>query len=117
MGAVQSCAGHRRPQCSIWNSSRTSMKTPYDKKSRNRNVSAAFNMLDTDVTIEQLNINLASEEDLMTLKGIDRPTAHNIVEHRRQIGAFKVSHNSEEVKEDYGWCVILVIVIVLNMTY
>ena len=93
MGAVHSCVGGRHPDRSRHsrNISRASMKTPYDKKSRKKgNISATFNLIGTDVNIEQLNINQASEEELMTLKGIDRTTAHNIVEHRRQIGAFKV---------------------------
>ena len=36
-----------------------------------------------------LNVNVATEEELMTLPGINRHTAHNIVEYRKQIGAFK----------------------------
>ena len=42
-----------------------------------------------NVNYEQLNINAATEEELMTLPEINRITAHNIVEYRRQIGAFK----------------------------
>ena len=36
-----------------------------------------------------LDINSASEEELMTLTGISRHVAHEIIEHRTAIGAFK----------------------------
>jgi competence ComEA-like helix-hairpin-helix protein len=36
-----------------------------------------------------ININYAVEEELMTLPGINRTTAQNIIEYRRQIGGFK----------------------------
>lgn len=36
-----------------------------------------------------VNINTATEEELMTLSGINRQTAANIVNYRRQIGAFR----------------------------
>lgn len=39
--------------------------------------------------INQLNINLANEEELMTLTGITRELAKNTVEHRKLIGRFK----------------------------
>ena len=35
---------------------------------------------------ELLNINLAGEEELMTLPGINRNTARNIVQYRKEIG-------------------------------
>ena len=85
-----SCMGKRQRSTHLNNGSRANMKTPYDKKKSKRNMSATFNLIDTDVAVEQLNINTATEEELMTLSGINRTTAHNIVEHRRQIGAFKV---------------------------
>ena len=89
------------------------------KMHHRRNLSAAFNMADMDGTmtttmldngfvgngggagssngggtgnagfLELLNVNTATEEELMTLPGINRHTAHNIVEYRKQIGAFK----------------------------
>lgn len=60
-------------------------------KGHRRNLSAAFNLADMDneMIVEQLNINVATEEELMTLPGINRQTAKNIVEYRRQIGGFK----------------------------
>ena len=39
--------------------------------------------------IVMLDINQASEEELMTLTGITRSIAQQIVEHRNAIGAFK----------------------------
>ncbi len=64
------------------------------KKAHRRNLSAAFNLAEMGITeisveVEQLNINTATEEELMTLPGINRSTARNIVDYRRQIGGFK----------------------------
>nr|CAD7445663.1 unnamed protein product [Timema bartmani] len=39
--------------------------------------------------VDQLNVNSASEEELMTLSGITRAIAQNIVEYRQAIGRFK----------------------------
>nr|CAD7432955.1 unnamed protein product [Timema monikensis] len=39
--------------------------------------------------VDQLNVNSASEEELMTLSGITRAIARNIVEYRKAIGRFK----------------------------
>lgn len=39
--------------------------------------------------VVKLDINLATEEELMTLTGITRSIAHEIIEHRNAIGAFK----------------------------
>ena len=63
-------------------------------KGHKRNLSAAFNMSELaadDVSSEQqfLNINTATEEELMTLPGINRQTARNIVDYRHQISGFK----------------------------
>ena len=38
--------------------------------------------------VEQLNVNTATEEELMTLPGISRSLASNIVSHRQMIGRF-----------------------------
>ena len=56
-----------------------------------RNLSAAFNMTSDSIeyAVTQLNVNTACEEELMTLPGINRETARNIVDYRRQIGRFK----------------------------
>lgn len=45
--------------------------------------------MDDDQKVEQLNINLASEEELMTLPEVDREVARNIVEYRKAIGRFR----------------------------
>lgn len=52
-------------------------------------MSHTFALIDTDQKIDQLNINLATEEDLMTLPGVNREIAKNIVNHRKAIGRFR----------------------------
>ncbi|CAC5357515.1 Endonuclease/exonuclease/phosphatase family domain-containing protein 1 [Mytilus coruscus] len=55
-----------------------------------RNLSATFNMSMMDETPQNMiNINYAAEEEMMTLPGINRVTAQNIIEYRKQIGGFK----------------------------
>jgi competence ComEA-like helix-hairpin-helix protein len=46
-------------------------------------------LLDGDSGQNLLNINYATEEELMTLPGINRSTAQEIIEYRRKIGGFK----------------------------
>lgn len=87
MGAVNSCwTPHRREF------SENHVSTPKEKGHR-RNLSAAFNLSlmaqDMDALSNLLNINTATEEELMTLPGINRHTAQNIVEYRRRIFGFK----------------------------
>lgn len=60
-----------------------------NKKVQDNQLSAAFNMSSVDFKIAMLDINSASEEELMTLSGITRHIAHEIIEHRNAIGAFK----------------------------
>ena len=44
----------------------------------------------TDVDdADQININTASAEELMTLAGVSRSLAENLIRHRRKIGGFK----------------------------
>lgn len=94
MGASTSC--FPRYGCcvpknrSLGNNQYTS-STPKVAKGHRRNLSAAFNMADVgnDVALEQMNINTATEEELMTLPGINRQIANTIVEYRQQIGGFK----------------------------
>lgn len=38
---------------------------------------------------DQLNLNTATEDELMTLTGVSRQTARDIVAHRRAIGGFR----------------------------
>ncbi|XP_073188993.1 endonuclease/exonuclease/phosphatase family domain-containing protein 1 isoform X2 [Lepidochelys kempii] len=54
-----------------------------------RKFSAACNFSHILVNQERLNINSATEEELMTLPGITRTVAQSIVEYREYIGGFK----------------------------
>lgn len=88
MGAMNSCFIPRH-----------SHDEPEDKSSRGskfkghrRNLSATFNLSAVDDSSEVhsfVNINAASEEELMTLPGIGRTIARNIVDYRRQISGFR----------------------------
>ncbi|XP_011310028.1 endonuclease/exonuclease/phosphatase family domain-containing protein 1 [Fopius arisanus] len=53
-----------------------------------KNLSHTFSFPDETIKPQQLNINTATEEELMTLPGITRNIAVNIVSHRRLIGRF-----------------------------
>ncbi|XP_004840351.1 endonuclease/exonuclease/phosphatase family domain-containing protein 1 isoform X1 [Heterocephalus glaber] len=57
--------------------------------SHSRKFSAACNFSNILVNQERLNINTATEEELMTLPGVTRVVAHSIVEYREYIGGFK----------------------------
>lgn len=62
------------------------------KGGHRRNLSAAFSFPDAEAIClgsDLLNINTATEEELMTLPGINRQTSQNIVEYRRQIDGFR----------------------------
>lgn len=58
------------------------------KTSLSHTFTITANESDSD-RIEQLNINVATEEELMTLPGITREIAKNIVDHRKIIGRFR----------------------------
>nr|XP_033786094.1 endonuclease/exonuclease/phosphatase family domain-containing protein 1 isoform X2 [Geotrypetes seraphini] len=62
---------------------------PSDFCSKSRKFSAACNFSQILVSSERLNINAATEEELMTLPGVSRAVAQNIVEYRDYIGGFK----------------------------
>ncbi|KAG8442765.1 hypothetical protein GDO86_011540 [Hymenochirus boettgeri] len=64
-------------------------KDPSDLCHRSRKFSAACNFSNILVSQERLNINTATEEELMTLPGVTRQVAQNIVEYREYIGGFK----------------------------
>lgn len=66
-------------------------RSPFPRRSTSHqsNLSATFAVSENDQKIEQLNVNLASEEELMTLPGITRSIAQSIVEYRKMIGRFK----------------------------
>nr|XP_006816954.1 PREDICTED: endonuclease/exonuclease/phosphatase family domain-containing protein 1-like [Saccoglossus kowalevskii] len=58
-------------------------------KGHKRDLSATYSAKDLAFTFNQLNVNTATEEELMTLPGVSRPVARNIVDYRRQIGGFR----------------------------
>ncbi|XP_033848311.3 endonuclease/exonuclease/phosphatase family domain-containing protein 1-like isoform X2 [Acipenser ruthenus] len=65
-------------------------KDPADLCHKNkRKFSAACNFSNILVNQERLNINTATEEEMMTLPGVNRMVAQNIVEYRECIGGFK----------------------------
>lgn len=64
-------------------------KDPTDFCQGKRKFSAACNFSNILVNQERLNINTATEEELMTLPGVNRGVAQNIVEYRDCIGGFK----------------------------
>ncbi|TNN78968.1 Endonuclease/exonuclease/phosphatase family domain-containing protein 1 [Liparis tanakae] len=64
-------------------------KDPTDFSCGKRKFSAACNFGHILVNQERLNINTATEEELMTLPGVNRVVAQNIVEYRDCIGGFK----------------------------
>ncbi|XP_061738569.1 endonuclease/exonuclease/phosphatase family domain-containing protein 1-like [Nerophis ophidion] len=64
-------------------------RAPGDVSGKRRKLSAACNFGSVLVRQERLNINAASEEELMTLPGVDRSVARSIVQYRDRIGGFK----------------------------
>lgn len=68
---------------------RKSLRSFVRRSNSKRNLSHTFNVTNMNDTFELLNINIASEEDLMTLPGINREIARNIVDHRKAIGRFR----------------------------
>lgn len=80
MGQSHPTGGTRRRRLS-------SLCRPFSPHSRN--LSATFHVLDTELRWELLNINSATEEELMTLPGVTRCIARNIVDYRQAIGGFK----------------------------
>ncbi|XP_054284341.1 endonuclease/exonuclease/phosphatase family domain-containing protein 1-like isoform X3 [Macrosteles quadrilineatus] len=68
---------------------RRSLRSPFPRRSRTtQSLSATFNYVDSDVKGDQLNLNNATAEELMTLPGVTRAIAQNIVEYRQAIGRF-----------------------------
>ncbi|KAG5897169.1 hypothetical protein JTB14_022532 [Gonioctena quinquepunctata] len=57
--------------------------------SKKNSLSHTFTINENDDRIVRLNINIASEEELMTLDGVNREIAKSIVEHRQAIGRFR----------------------------
>lgn len=84
MGQTSSVPSRRRK-------SFKSLRSPFPRRTNSHqgSLSATFTIPENDQKHELLNINIASEEELMTLPEITRQIAQNIVEHRRVIGRFK----------------------------
>ncbi|XP_033987050.1 endonuclease/exonuclease/phosphatase family domain-containing protein 1 [Trematomus bernacchii] len=64
-------------------------RDPTDFSCGKRKFSAACNFGPVLVNQERLNINTATEEELMTLPGVNRAVAQNITEYRDCIGGFR----------------------------
>ncbi|KAJ8290647.1 hypothetical protein GJAV_G00015810 [Gymnothorax javanicus] len=64
-------------------------KDPMDFCRSKHKFSMACNFSHIMVNQERLNINTATEEELMTLPGVNRSVAQNIVEYRKRIEGFK----------------------------
>lgn len=93
MGAVNSCCIPHKS--GIDDDGRSSFRSRRGLKGPRRQLSATFNMTMNEEAEEEalvknrLDINTATEEELMTLPGINRMTAKLIVEYRKQIRGFK----------------------------
>ncbi|KRT82804.1 hypothetical protein AMK59_3127, partial [Oryctes borbonicus] len=72
-------------------SRKRSLRSPFLRRSASQKapISHTFVLMDDDQRLEQLNINLATEEELMTLPEVNREIAKNIVEYRKAIGRFR----------------------------
>lgn len=69
-----------------------SLRSPFPRRSKTSqqaSLSHTFTFIEDLQTPELININFATEEELMTLPGISRNIAKSIVEHRKAIGRFK----------------------------
>lgn len=88
MGAVNSCC---IPQKSGIDEGKSGKNKGF--RSHRRQLSATFNMTllnENEAMLKnQMDINTASEEELMTLEGINRATAKQIIDYRKQIQGFK----------------------------
>ncbi|KAH9361617.1 hypothetical protein HPB48_001494 [Haemaphysalis longicornis] len=86
-GTSGASMGQSHPTGSTRRRRLSSLCRPFSPHSRN--LSATFHVLDTELRWELLNINSATEEELMTLPGVTRCIARNIVDYRQAIGGFK----------------------------
>lgn len=72
-------------------SRKRSLRSPFLRRSISQKapISHTFVLIDDEQKLEQLNINLATEEELMTLPEVNREIAKNIVDYRKAIGRFR----------------------------
>lgn len=68
---------------------RKSLRSFVKKPNAKHILSHTFTVCENDDHIELLNINIATEEELMTLPGVNREIAKNIVDHRKAIGRYR----------------------------
>lgn len=87
MGLVTSCCG-RRPKKSRLRSEHD-IGSHLSKKAQKRAISATYSATEFEMSFSQLNINQATEEELMTLPLITRSVAKNIIQYRTHIGGFR----------------------------
>lgn len=89
MGAVNSCCIPRKSGIESDGSGKSK-----SLRAHRRQLSATFNMTvldeENDAMIKnQIDINVATEEELMTLPGVNRATAKQIIDYRKQIRGFR----------------------------
>lgn len=68
---------------------RKSLRSFVKRSSAKHNLSHTFTISEVDERMELVNINIATEEELMTLPGVNREIAKNVVEHRKAIGRYR----------------------------
>lgn len=67
-------------------------------------LSHTFSLPPSEEYPELMNVNTATEEQLMTLPGVNRQLAREIVRHRQMIGRFKRVDDLALVSGDYSYC-------------
>ncbi|CAG0918500.1 unnamed protein product [Notodromas monacha] len=85
-------ASPRKPKIrrrSSLRSATSSMRLSFAAKKKAKKSEAVLHHSESIATIDKMDINVASEEELMTLSGIDRSLAKNIVNYRNLIGGFR----------------------------
>lgn len=65
-------------------------------------LSHTFSLPPSEEYPELMNVNFATEEQLMTLPGVNRQLAREIVRHRQMIGRFKRVDDLALVSGNYG---------------
>ncbi|XP_035828807.1 endonuclease/exonuclease/phosphatase family domain-containing protein 1 [Aplysia californica] len=93
MGGLNSCC---IPRKGFGEERHATTSTPKGKGHR-RNLSATFNLStiesEKSTVASLVNVNTAGEEELMTLPGINRCIAKNIIDHRNHIGGYRCTED------------------------